>query len=89
MPDGNAARQVDRGIGIHGVCKMKHKRIHMPDLSYIAAFLIGVILFALIWKAWFGSASSAVVLAGMAGVIVAVTAFWLRNEIQHRNNQEK
>ena len=68
---------------------MKHERIHIPDLSYIAAFIIGVILFASIWKAWFGSASSAIVLAGMAGVAFAVTAFWIRNEIQHRNNKEK
>lgn len=68
---------------------MKHERIHIQNLSYIAAFVIGVILFASIWKAWFGSASSAVVLAGMAGAAVAVTAFWLRNEIQHRNNKEK
>ena len=68
---------------------MKHERIHIPNLSYIAAFVIGVILFALIWKAWFGSASSAVVLAGMISVIIAVTAFWLRNEIQNRKNKEK
>lgn len=68
---------------------MKHERIHIPYLSYIVAFVIGVILFALIWKAWFGSASSAVVLAGMIGVIIAVTAFWFRNEIQNRKNKEK
>ncbi|MFH1907724.1 MAG: hypothetical protein ABIL11_10165 [Chloroflexota bacterium] len=68
---------------------MKRERIHIPILSYIAAFVIGIILFASFWKAWFGSASSAVILAGMAGAAVAVTAFWLRNEIQHRNNKEK
>ncbi|NOT03147.1 MAG: hypothetical protein HOP27_00960 [Anaerolineales bacterium] len=68
---------------------MKHQRIHVPNLSYMAAFVIGVILFASIWKSWFGSASNAVVFAGMAGVAVAVTTFWLRNEIQHHNNKEK
>ena len=68
---------------------MKHARIHIPSLSYIAAFVIGVILFAVYWKAWFGSASSVIILTGMAGVLVAVTAFWLRNEIQHRNKKEK
>lgn len=68
---------------------MKHERIHIPNLSYITAFIIGVILFVVFWKTWFGSASSAVLLAGMAGVAVTVTAFWLRNEIQHRNNKEK
>lgn len=62
---------------------MKHEKIHMPNLSYIAAFVIGVILFAVIWKILFSSASSAVVLAGMLGAVVAVTVFWLRNENQH------
>jgi hypothetical protein len=68
---------------------MKHERIHMPNLFYIAAFVIGVILFASIWKVWFGSTSSVVVLAGMAGVAIAVTAIWLCNEIQHRSQKEK
>ena len=68
---------------------MKHERIYIPNLSYIAAFVIGVILFAVFWKAWFGSATSVMVLAGMAGAAVAVTAFWLGNEIQHRNNKKK
>jgi hypothetical protein len=60
----------------------------MPNLSYLAAFVIGVILFATIWNSFFGSASNATVLAGMAGVAVAVTIFWIRNEIQHRNNKD-
>jgi hypothetical protein len=59
---------------------MKHIKIHMPNLSYIAAFVIGVILFAAFWKMLFGSASSLVVLAGMIGTAVAVTLFRLRNE---------
>ena len=62
---------------------MKHAKIHMPTLSYIAAFVIGMILFALFWKMLFGSASSPVVLAGMIGAAIAVTFFWLRNENQH------
>ncbi|MDL1943444.1 hypothetical protein FBQ99_13985 [Chloroflexi bacterium CFX2] len=62
---------------------MKHPRIHMPNLSCIAAFVIGVILFAVFWKTLFGSASSLVVLAGMAGAATAVTLFWLRRENQH------
>ena len=68
---------------------MKHNRIHMPNLSYIAAFVIGVILFAFIWKAWFGSASSEVILTGIIGAAIAVTTFWLHNEIQYRNNKGK
>ena len=62
---------------------MKHERIHMPNLSYLAAFVIGVILFAVFRKMLFGSASSLVVLAGMIGAATAVTLFWLRNENQH------
>jgi len=60
---------------------MKSTRIYMPNVSYIAAFVIGVILFASFWKTLFGAASSVVVLAGMAGVVVAVCIFWLRNEL--------
>ena len=59
---------------------MKPERIHMPNISYIAAYIIGVILFAVFWKMMFNSASSAAVLAGMAGAAVAVIAFWFRNE---------
>lgn len=62
---------------------MKHGKIHMPNLSYIAAFVIGVILFAVFWKMMFGSASSLVVLVGMIGAATTVTLFWLRNESQH------
>jgi hypothetical protein len=68
---------------------MKHARIHLPNLSYVAAFIIGVILFASFWKAWFGSASSAVVLAGMAGVVVAVATFWLRNEFKNSKDKDR
>jgi tetrahydromethanopterin S-methyltransferase subunit E len=68
---------------------MKHARIHMPNLSYVAAFIIGVILFASFWKSLFGSASSSIVLAGMVGVAIVVTLFWLHNETQHRNNKGK
>lgn len=89
MPDGYAARQVDRGISQQGVLKMKHERIHLPNLSYVAAFVIGVILFASFWKAWFGSASSSIVVAGMAGVIVAVTIFWLRNELKNPKDKDR
>jgi hypothetical protein len=60
----------------------------MPNLSYIAAFVIGVILFAAFWKEMAGSASSAIVLAGMAGVGIAVITFWIRNEIHRRNNKD-
>jgi hypothetical protein len=61
----------------------------MPTLSYIAAFVIGVILFAVFWKGLFGLASSLIVLSGMAGVAVMVTAFWVRNEMGHHSPKDK
>jgi|GEM_PF-832851 hypothetical protein len=62
---------------------MKHTNIHMANLSYIAAFVIGVIFFAVLWRMLIGSASGLAVLAGMIGAATAVTLFWLRNEKQH------
>ena len=67
---------------------MKYINIHMPNLSYIAAFVIGVILFAVILKSLFGTASSALILAGMAGVAVAVSAFRIRQELQNHKKEK-
>ena len=61
----------------------------MPTLSYIAAFVIGVILFAVFWKTLMGTASSMVVLVGMVGAAVAVAVFWLRNENQHHIKKDE
>jgi hypothetical protein len=67
---------------------MKQARIRIPSLSYIATFVIGVILFASFWKMWFGSASSTVVLAGITGVAAAVTLFWFRYEVQDHDRKK-
>ncbi|WKZ35015.1 MAG: hypothetical protein QY332_15475 [Anaerolineales bacterium] len=67
---------------------MKASRIHLSNISYIAAFVIGVILFAVFMKSLFGTASSAMVLAGMAGVAITVTAFRIRQEL-HSHKKEK
>lgn len=67
---------------------MKVSRIHLPNISFIAAFVIGVILFAAILKSLFGTASSAMILAGMAGVAVAVSVFRIRQEL-HSHKKEK
>jgi hypothetical protein len=61
---------------------MKVPRIHLPNISFLAAFVIGVILFAVIVKNVFGSASNAMILAGMAGVAVAVSVFRIRQELR-------
>jgi hypothetical protein len=67
---------------------MKVSRIHFPNISFIAAFVIGVILFGVFVKSLFGAASSAMVLSGMAGVAIAVTAFRIRQEL-HSHKKEK
>jgi len=59
---------------------MKRSRVHF--LSYTAALVIGAILFATFWKWIFGSASSLVVTAGIAGVVTAVIIFLVWNEFK-------
>lgn len=61
----------------------------MPNLAYIAAFIIGVILFASLWKSIGGLASSAAVLAGMAGVAVAVLMFRIWNEFKNQDHKDE
>jgi phosphate/sulfate permease len=52
----------------------------------MAALVIGAILFAVLWKWLFGSASSTVVIAGIAGVVIAVSVFLLWNEFKKPND---
>jgi hypothetical protein len=61
----------------------------LTSLPYIMAFVTGVILFASFWRGWFGFASSEVVLVGMAGVAIAVTAFWLGQKLKSTNKEEE
>ena len=63
---------------------MKRSRLHL--LSYIAALVIGAVLFAVFWKWLFGSASSAVVVSGINGVFVSVIIFLLWNEFKKPND---
>ena len=63
---------------------MKRSRPHL--LSYMSTLVIGTILFAVFWKWLFGSASSMVVIAGFAGVVVALSIFLLWNELKKPNN---
>jgi hypothetical protein len=58
------------------------KRLRTPIISYLAALVIGAILFAVFWKWMFGSGSSGVVMSGIAGVLVAVIIFLLWNEFR-------
>lgn len=52
----------------------------------MAALFIGAILFAVLWKWLFGSASSGVVISGIAGVVVAAIMFLLWNELKKPND---
>ena len=58
------------------------KRSRLLILSYVAALTISTILFATFWKWLFGSASSAVVISGITGVVVAVIIFLVWNEFK-------
>jgi hypothetical protein len=59
---------------------MKRPRPH--TLSYLAALVIGAVLFAVFWRWMFGPGSSGVVISGIAGVAVAVIIFLLWNEFR-------
>lgn len=65
---------------------MKRSKLHL--LSYMAALVIGAILFAVLWKWLFGSASSTVVSAGITGVVLAVSILLLWNEFKKPNDLE-
>lgn len=66
---------------------MKKNSPHLT--SYLAALVIGMILFATFWKWLVGPASSVVFLAGTMGVMVAVTLYLVYNRIKHSDNDER
>ena len=66
---------------------MKKTRPHL--LSYLAALVIGIILFATFWKWLFGSASSAVVTSGVMGVAIAVILFLVWNEFKKPKDDDR
>ncbi len=54
---------------------MKNDRANWPAISYVSAFLIGIILFWSIGVNWLNLESAPVFLAGLIGVFVAVLMF--------------
>jgi len=65
------------------------KKTRLQLLSYLAALVIGVILFATFWKCLFGSASSAVVTSGIMGVAIAVVLFLVWNEFKKPKDDDR
>lgn len=65
---------------------MKDNQIHWYPLTYVIAFVIGVLLFWSFGKDWLELDSAPIFLAGLIGVAVAVIIFGVWN-IRHDSNQ--
>lgn len=68
---------------------MKNFNRNWSTITYIFAFLIGVLLFWSFGKDWLNFESALVVLAGLIGVAVAVLAFGAWNiyyKSRHKEN---
>ena len=83
----NAPWNAGRKMSLKEHVRMKRSRLHL--LSYMAALVIGAILFAVFWKWLFGSASSTVVISGITGVVVAVSIFLLWNEFKKPKDDDR
>ena len=68
---------------------MKNDKAYWPAISYVSAFLIGVILFWSFGKDWLHLQSVSVFLAGLIGVAVAVLLFGTWNIIYNSQHKEK
>jgi high-affinity Fe2+/Pb2+ permease len=66
---------------------MKNENRNWSTISYIAAFLTGVILFWSLGKDWLNLESPLIFLAGLLGVAVAVFVFGAWNI--HHNSHHK
>lgn len=67
---------------------MKDNKVHWHPLTYVVAFLIGVILFWSFGKDWLDLRSASVMLAGLIGVALAVLAFGAWNIHANSHNKE-
>ena len=66
--------------------EMKNNKAKLPAITYVSAFLIGVILFWSFGKNWLDLESASVFLAGLIGVAVSVIIFGVWNMIHHSKN---
>ncbi len=67
---------------------MKSDKANWPAISYVAAFLIGVILFWSFGKNWLNLESASVFLAGLISVAISVLLFGTWNIIHISHHKE-
>ena len=67
---------------------MKNENRNWTTLTYMSAFLIGVILFWSFGKDWLDLKSASVFLAGLIGVAIAVLAFGAWNIYYNSRHKE-
>ncbi|MCA9999256.1 MAG: hypothetical protein KDE56_26005 [Anaerolineales bacterium] len=67
---------------------MKNDKANWSTISYIAAFLIGVILFRSFGNDWLHLESPLMFLAGLIGIAVAVLAFGAWNLYYNSRHKE-
>ena len=68
---------------------MKNSHGPLSTISYISAFLIGVILFWSIGKNWIDLESMPLFLTGLIGIALAVLAFGAWNIFDSSHHDEK
>ena len=68
---------------------MKNKKSNLPTITYVAAFVLGAILFWSFAKNWLNLESSPVFLAGLIGVAVSVLLFGAWNIIRNSKNKDQ
>jgi hypothetical protein len=68
---------------------MKEDKPRWHVISYVSAFLTGVILFWSIGRNWLNLESASVFLAGLIGVAIAVLLFGTWNIIRNSHHKEK
>lgn len=67
---------------------MRNSKLHLSTLTYVSAFLIGIILLWSFGKSWLDLKSKLVFLAGLIGVAVSVIIFGARNIIRHSSHKD-
>jgi predicted neutral ceramidase superfamily lipid hydrolase len=68
---------------------MRNKKSNLSTVTYVAAFLLGVILFWSFGKDWLNLESRPVFLAGLIGVAVSVLLFGAWNIIRNSKNKDQ